>query len=365
MARTKYVDVAKGLSILAVVLWHIRFSFDLGALFPLKTLLGGLWHVPVFFAISGFFLKDEKLLCPRSFIMGKLKTLYLWTLCFYIPAVLLHNVFFDIGFYSSSVSYGGKEISIYSSIDFVKQILAVFLFAGREPIVGALWFSYVLLLSLFAYSVITWICKRICKNADIVGIRMFLCVFFAVVSCVLSNKMGLTLNRFSNTLVVTAIICFGQYLFQKRNVQFDSVFVFAVSIVLSWQCAVLSGNVFLNNNSYHDFFHLFGGCFCMLYVVCFISKKIESFYCGKVLAYIGKKSFYIMALHLVAFKLGAILLNVLGWSVNIDAELPSAKDSVVLVAYYLVVGTAMPLLFAFLWEKIRNFWKGHFFPLFK
>ena len=147
--RYAFVDIAKGFAIIAVVLWHINFANDFNAAFPLKTILGGGWHVPAFFIISGFFLKEDRLLAPFHFAKSKLKTIYLWTIAIYIPAILMHNFFFKIGFYSSGPNLGySQALQPYTSVDFIKKIIEALLFAGREPIVSPLWFAYVLCLAL-------------------------------------------------------------------------------------------------------------------------------------------------------------------------------------------------------------------------
>lgn len=69
--RSQWVDIAKGIAISAVVLFHISYSFPNLKLLPVTALFGYAWHVPVFFLIGGFFIKEEKLVRPVSFIRGK------------------------------------------------------------------------------------------------------------------------------------------------------------------------------------------------------------------------------------------------------------------------------------------------------
>ena len=129
IVRYRWVDIAKGFAILSVVLLHINYQFYDSKCLPLATLLGELWHVPVFFLLGGFFLKEERLLQPVSFIKGKIKSLYRLLLYFYIPAVLLHNVLLHLGFYSQSVSYGGKLVTVYS----VGKTLKEWLLLPQKP----------------------------------------------------------------------------------------------------------------------------------------------------------------------------------------------------------------------------------------
>ena len=57
-----WVNIAKGVAICAVVLWHIDFVTSTNPLLPVRSVFGATWHVPVFFLISGFFIKEERVL---------------------------------------------------------------------------------------------------------------------------------------------------------------------------------------------------------------------------------------------------------------------------------------------------------------
>lgn len=46
--RSQWVDIAKGIAISAVVLFHISYSFPNLKLLPVTALFGYAWHVPVF-----------------------------------------------------------------------------------------------------------------------------------------------------------------------------------------------------------------------------------------------------------------------------------------------------------------------------
>lgn len=106
--------------------------------------------------------KEERLLQPVSFIKGKFKSLYLLALYIYLPATLLHNVFFQLGWYSPDVVYGGKIIAEWDVKEYAIGIAKTLLCAGREPIMGAMWFVYALLFALCGYSIVIYIVNK-CK----------------------------------------------------------------------------------------------------------------------------------------------------------------------------------------------------------
>lgn len=113
----------------------------------------------VFFLLGGFFIKEEKLIRPVSFIKGKIQSLYKLLLYFYIPAVLLHNVMMHIGWYDEVTNYGGKVMSLWKVGKTVKELGLSVCLAGREPILGAMWFVYVLFIALCGLSIVSWMAE--------------------------------------------------------------------------------------------------------------------------------------------------------------------------------------------------------------
>lgn len=109
--RICYVDIVKGFAICAVVMMHIVYAFPKNSMIDVKSLFGYFWHVPVFFVVAGFFIKESKLNEPWTFVKGKLKALYVPALYIYLIAALLHNALLDFGWYSTDVTYGGKMVN--------------------------------------------------------------------------------------------------------------------------------------------------------------------------------------------------------------------------------------------------------------
>lgn len=55
-------------------------------------------------------------------------------------------------------------INTYSMMDFVKQIVLAICLGGREPIVGAMRFVYVLFMALIGLSIVAWLIKKLAKD---------------------------------------------------------------------------------------------------------------------------------------------------------------------------------------------------------
>lgn len=92
--RIEWIDVAKGIGIIIVLIYHCT---------PDGYLKNFLWqmHMPLFAFLSGIVFKQlyaENIANMKGFIIKRIKTIYLpfikYSLCF----LCLHNIFFRINF---------------------------------------------------------------------------------------------------------------------------------------------------------------------------------------------------------------------------------------------------------------------------
>lgn len=305
--RSLSVDIAKGISIIAIVIGHVNFTYSSCNLVDSHVLVFGLWHVAVFFLLAGFFIKEDQLTQPKFWFKKKFSSLYLKILYFYIPAVLLHNVFIKIGWYSLESTE--PVIHDYSLMDFVKQTVWVVCLGGREPIVGAMWFVYVLFMALIGLSIVSWAIKEVAKNdRQYEWTRFIVLLTMCMVAGILSNKYGLTIRRFSNTFTAMLLVYVGKVMYQKMNLSFDNGYMAIACVLIAFEVACMLGGVALNGNEYKDILQLLVAAPAVLYIIMYIGKHIEHNFIGKAIAYIGNNSFYIMALHFAGFKLCTLSL---------------------------------------------------------
>lgn len=241
--RSQWVDIAKGFAIIAVVLFHVSYSFPNTKLFPVTALFGYAWHVPVFFLIGGFFIKEERLLQPVGFIKGKIQSLYRLLLYFYIPAVLLHNVLLDIGWYDTVTDYGGKLMSYWSAGQTLKELLLAVCLAGREPIVGAMWFVYVLFMALCGFSIVSWAVRKVFKKdaQRYEWARLIILLGLCMLSCTASRLFDFTIPRFNNVLTAMWLIYAGYMLKNRLRWEFVNPYVCLLSVLIVYHSVTLLG----------------------------------------------------------------------------------------------------------------------------
>lgn len=350
-----WIDIVKGFAILAVVIWHT--SYQLPDVFSemIRPLLGTLWHVPVFLMIGGFFLKDEELVEPKSFIKKKFKTLYVKLLVYYAVFILLHNLFFKIGFFSTDALYTGKHIYPLSSLsDVLKQVGWAFL-AAREPFLGAMWFVNLLFLGLCILSILSWGINRLCKREHYESKRALAVFFVGFISFLFSHQLGVSITRITPSLCATLLIYIGFVANKKVRLKFDNKYVYILSIfilidiVLTWK-----KDVSMASDTYLDLMFLIVGTFCSLYALCYIAKKIETLRFGKLMALFGKESYNIMALHLLGFKIATGILMLAGIHKPLD-ELYSPASNIAELTLYVICAVFFSLFVSLIINKVKKY----------
>ncbi|MFR9239381.1 MAG: acyltransferase family protein [Clostridium baratii] len=356
--RIHWLDICKGILIMTIVLMHIEFPFwksnDIGKYLDNLT---SLYKVSIFFCIAGFTISEEKLLKSISYMKHKVKSVYSKIIIISIPIVLLHNFFIKIDFYRVGTNYAGKTLYYYSNIDFIKQIILTFLFAGREVMIGPMWFVNVLFIALCIEAVLAGVINSLFKASKCKrNIRLIICLSLMVFSSILTNMFGITIPRANNTLTAVFLIDLGQYIFRNKKVKFDNKFMFLGSLIILLNLP-LYGYLSLNQNYYVSPSYLIMVVLTSMYVLCFLCKKIERLCFSNILEYIGKRSFYIMGFQFLSFKIGTVVLNKINILFGVDSSkilygLTPTADTIGLLLYYFLCGIIISCFFGEVIEKI-------------
>lgn len=348
--RDATIDIIKGFAIVAVVLLHINFSFPKIGFFNSYSIFGGLWHVAVFFVVSGWFLKDNRLLNFRTFAKGKIIHLYLKAMYVYIPFVLLHNVFLNIDWLYDDVNYHHGILSDYTFVQTLYHVGCQFLFTQREPFSGAMWFVDSLFFGLIFYSLITiMVFKYLNTRSDNDKriVRFIICFCLAFMSAALRDVCGLNIPKISNTLSALVLICVGQFLGQMK-LKFDNLLLLLVAFVIFIQYTVLTPSVALNGNQYKDVVYLIVSSVSALYMLGTASKKLVQSRWGGIIEHIGKESFWVMGFHMVGFHVFTLILTLFGLEFEHHFTTPQIGHNVFLLLGYVFFGVSISLLIRYL-----------------
>lgn len=168
-------------------------------------------------------------------------------------------------------------------------------------------------IALIGLSIVSWTIKKIAKNdRQYEWMRFIVLLSMCILAGLLSNKYGLTIRRFSNTFTAMLLIYVGKIMYQKIKLSFDNGYLAIVCGLVAFEVACMLGGVALNGNEYKDILQLIVAAPAVLYIIMYIGKYIEKNVAVKAIAYVGKESFYVMALHFVGFKLCSLSLNIAG-----------------------------------------------------
>lgn len=346
----KYITIAKGIGILLVVLGHCANS-------NIERFLL-LFHMPLFFFLSGYVFKDKYLDGNFfDYIKKKIKSLYLPYLVYELIFLCLHNFFININFYNCSERIYGKDIFYLNTKTFMISCIKIVLCAGREPIGGALWFLVVLFfVSVLYYTISYWLKKKL-KNEQFENVRFTIIVLLFLLGNVLT-KYGFTIPRFNNTLVMMFIYYLGNICKKNENkIKFNNIYICIVSTIFLF-VNYLYGSVSVNTNTYLSPDFVVVNCLLGVYIVLYVSKKIEKIMVGNIMEKIGNCSLGIMALHFLAFKFATILIIIIeGREWKILSSFPTIEPVGWYVILYFVIGTILPIIMLKMFYEIKKIMK--------
>lgn len=352
--RDTSIDIIKGICIILMVWGH--------ASGPFKHWIY-LFHMAVFFIASGILWDDMRVTdlhkC-RTFILKKMRSLWLpFVLCnaFFN---LLHNVFLETGIYSDNpgfikmVTGANNYLQEYRTVyETCTEVFKNLLFAGGSQLGGATWFLRTLFQVLFVYMVIIYISGKFGYRKLIICISAFICVAGATIVSIYGLKLLLGLHSFfASFLAFLAGVFLNKTSFSKKlsGHRYKIIIIsFCFLCILNkyGKTDMAAGNitnvVFFLISSVAGWFMLYSMASC---------KGIKD---SKLLVYIGQHTLSIMTLHFLAFKIVTwIYLLISGRDMLYLAAFPVIRNVPFLWFFYTLCGVAVPLITEAGFLKCRN-----------
>lgn len=323
------VSIAKGICIVLMVVGHSACPI------VMKDFIY-LFHIPLFFFVSGFLVKEEYFENPKKFIVQRFKGLYIpfvkWSLIF----LLFHNLFYSIYLYDSS----------YSFSDYISKGIKIITLRGTEQLLGGFWFLKELLIcSIFCFFIL-YILKKVCSNLTNNKNKYVSIVILSllIISIAVSEISFLTTTTLSRTLLGSAIFLMGFLLrgnsFEKKNrlsvaIAGLSTCLFAVFFFSGDMTGVRGLSLILY------FILSIIGCIGVLNLSGLIKGKLF-----QVFDYLGKRTLDILVFHFLAFKLVSFI-KIYQYDLRIDslAQFPViASNNSSYWVIYSIVGVVVPIL---------------------
>lgn len=347
----EYMDIAKALGIIAVVLGHSGV--------PSLEHFVNLYHMPLFFFISGFFYNDKYTGDPITLLKKRLLSLYKPFVIYETIFLLLHNFFFKINVYSTLFDVGsGRIILPYDTTGFIKAFISILLFAGREPMAGVFWFFTTLFFVNIIFCLLSYFVVKLFKN-NREYIRAVIIILLFVIGN-LTTTLGYNIPRFNNSLVMVLIFYFG-YMFKRYESHIDTenpFFAFIALLLLGM--GSIYGSVAVGTNLYLSPDFLVASTLLGVYLNIYIAKYlVRKNLFKKQLIFIGENTVIIMALQFICFKpVAFIQLKLMNMPANMLAKFPVLDGSHGWWILYLAAGVILPLIVQCLINYIKKLIKS-------
>ena len=131
--RNSQVDILKGIAITLMVIGHSGCPTSLHKFIYI-------FHMPLFFFISGYLFKWKYMDVPFMFVLRRVKTCYVPFVKYSLIFLLCHELFVPLGFFSH-----------YSILDYERQIEMILLMSKTELFLGPYWFLIEMLVASFFF----------------------------------------------------------------------------------------------------------------------------------------------------------------------------------------------------------------------
>lgn len=275
--RISWIDIAKAIGIFYIVLGHV---YEDTTIFRIILYL---FHVPLFFILSGFtyhYYKDQK-----EFILKKLKQLY-------IPYILVSII--SIFIYLILGNYIGENVSLNAGS--LIQSLYFMIYANTNYGVmmwnRPLWFIPALLVSLVIINLI-----EIIKNKPT---KIIIVILLTALGMFCGYKQIYLPLQTEGALSMLIWIYIGIYLkpyLVKDTIEFNFKWtaISIVLLVLGLTVGLINGSISVMSDQYgsNPLFY-FIAAFSLSLVTIIISKMINI---NKILEYIGRSTLFILLWH--------------------------------------------------------------------
>lgn len=346
--RDRKFDILKAIGIILVVIGHSKSPF---------TRFIYLFHMPLFFFISGYFYKEEYSKKPVILIQKRLKTL--WVPFVFYSSILLvfHNLFCDMNIYSNNNFFkGANRIEKYNLIEFLNSFGRILGFERTEQLAGAFWFLETLFIVNIIFVSVNYCINRLVKNKfeEITRLVTIFIIFFVGVAF---SYGKLDTNRNFEVAFITTMFFYWGYLYKKyqKKIKINNILLIPCVAILSYSS--FKGQVDLVRNIIVNPIFLLGnsaiGIYLMVGIANIITNVKKKF---KLIDYIGENTVIILCIHFLAFRMvnfvQVIIYDMPYYRIATHSVLNGNNGWWIV---YSIVGLLIPLFIKYISELIYGF----------
>lgn len=362
--RTPSFTILKAIAIILVVIAH---SAAPAYLSNFAYMVG----VPAFFVLSGYFFKLDNLDNTSDFVIRRTKTLYLPFIKWGVFFLILHNLFFEVGFLSES--YGNAQGGVthpYNWTQATQHLWSmVFNMSGYDPFMaGAFWFFRALFLANIAFIFLFKATRQLGKFKTST-LQVVPVIVLAFLLALWQASMGLHITGVAQggyrELMGIVLLGIG-FLLRRADETPDSsiwhnpiIMLAASSVVLMILTFVYPISMAAKPGSVLSVPILtVAGTAAFIWLRGlseFILQLPEKY--TQWLQFTGENSLYIFVFHLLAFKVASMIKVVvyqLDWAMVGGHPVVQHELGDGFWLLYIFVGVILPILPVWIWKKITN-----------
>ena len=344
-----HISAAKGFCIIAVVTFHSvppQFLQNILEFLPLS----------IFLLISGMFLKDDHLLHPGRFVIGRFRRLWVPYVLFMFICLFGHNMLANIHLYSDH----------YTTEQIRQRVFSVLTMQERDNLLGCFWFLKELLYATMFSFVAIKLSQFLLGDAyhPAVMLPVALLVLIVATNFYSIPYLAQITTLYPKTLLATAIYLCG-YVFAHTRWRSLSNWV-TVAVLVALSCWASWGYDDNFNTTWWNlprfFFTTMITSFAVIYFCQMLRGKALS-----ALSYIGRYTMPILILQFFAFRLVDVLkIAVYDIPVGRLADFPIIADNnQYFWIIYTIVGLALPIMAANVYERAKCAVRQRFAPISK
>ena len=343
--RENRITIAKAIAIILMVMCHAGF----GSVSHQGAAFINMFHMPLFFFVSGYCFKEKYLSDGRKYTINKIKGLYLpfvkWSLLF----LVLHNVFFYLNIYSAVYGWQGIVSHLYGIKETVfcaaKIVVAM---NETEQLLGGYWFVKELFIGAFVSLLVFKFVKNLYFGGGILLLlaivlsfadfeipffhvcsRSFLASFFIVMGrCY--KLWGIKTDAWYHTLIFAICVYVGSLYFGT------SMLGYTMMQIIPYSCCAIMGTILVLNISH------------------VLSQK-HNFLTSSLL-FVGDHTLEVLTWHFLSFKLVSLLIVLLyGLPIEMISQFPVIADyASSFWLLYTIVGVGLPVGVLYLKRKCKK-----------
>ena len=350
--RDKYWDVVKGLGAMLVLIGHTG-AFLTPYLY--------MYHVALFFFVAGYFYKDKYTAEPFQYIGTRLQRLWWPCVKYGVLFVCLHNLLFWLGIYSDAVGVPLVNTrQLYDLTGFLAALWQAVTLHPLEEMVLALWFIIMMIADLAIFCALSHLGSR-CQRRwqqEVVLLGGVAVIYAA--GCWLIGH-GMALDYYFQLSCVLLLPTYMGYAWRRWGSKLPQHWIWAVlgAVVLVYVHHHTGSWVELSLNRILGpkwFLLVTAGGIAAHLGVCRLIAVLPGL--ADCMAYAGRRSLHIIALHFLAFKVAAfVYIKAHGLSLVLLACFPAAgypmQDNWWWLLY-LACGFVLPLGAVAVWEWLAG-----------